>query len=89
MAPAVQKKTMSVRPIAEEPKSALEKMRNDVEKNADYVGKEFAKEARAINDGDKPERAIYGEASAIEAKKLLEDGVPVLPLPFVPRKRTN
>ena len=89
MAPALQKKTMTVRPLAETQEHPLEKMRNDVEKNADYVGTEFANEARAISEGDKPERAIYGEATAKDAKKLLDDGVPVLPLPFVPRKRTN
>lgn len=89
MAPAVQKDTMSVRPLAESTEHPLEKMRKEVEKNADYVGKDFATEARAIHDGDKPERAIYGEANPKEAKKLLEDGVPVMPLPFMSRKQTN
>ena len=43
-------------------------------------GTSFAKEARAIHEGEKPERAIYGEASVEDAKKLHDDGIPALPL---------
>lgn len=89
MAPAVSKTAMPVAPLAGETAHPLEKMRKEVEANADYVGKDFANEARAIHNGDKPERAIYGETNAEGAKKLLEDGVPVMPLPFIPTKRSN
>ncbi len=67
----------------------LAEMKRHVEANSDYVGTGFAKEARAMHLGDAPERAIYGEANAKEAKSLIEDGVPVLPLPFKPTKDTN
>ena len=63
--------------------------RGHVEENSDYVGKEFASEARKIHLGEAPERAIYGEAKLDEAKSLIEDGVPVAPLPFVPSRKTN
>ena len=43
----------------------------------------------AIHDGDAPERSIYGEAKPAEAKALIEDGVPVAPLPFMPKRKTN
>ncbi len=89
MAPSLNKKAMAVAPLAAGDVHPLEKIREEVEANADYVGKEFAKEARAMHDGDKPERAIYGETNAKDAKKLIEDGVPVMPLPFVPTKRSN
>lgn len=69
--------------------TAMTKMRKDVEANSDYVGLEFAKEARKMHDGDAPERAIYGEAKLDDAKKLIEDGVPVAPLPFMPKRKTN
>ncbi|AMY70716.1 hypothetical protein AKL17_3492 [Frigidibacter mobilis] len=49
----------------------------------------FASEARAIHDGDAPDRAIYGEARLDEARKLIEDGVPVAPLPFMPGRKSN
>lgn len=68
---------------------ALAELRDKVEKNSDYVGMSFASEARAMHDGDAPERAIYGEARAEDAKKLVEDGIPVMPLPFMPRRKTN
>lgn len=48
---------------------------------AEDVGRGFAAEARAIHEGRAPERAIHGVASGDEVHRLLEDGVPVLPLP--------
>lgn len=75
------------------PGSDLEKamtaLRRQVESQADYVGLEFATEARAIHNGESPERAIYGEARPDEARKLMEEGVPVAPLPFLPNRKTN
>lgn len=68
---------------------AIAKVKAEIEANSDYVGMSFAKEARAIHEGTAPERAIYGEAKPEEAKKLLEDGVPVAPLPFIPKSKTN
>ena len=60
----------------------LAALRRHVEQNADYVGTGFAAEARAIHDGDAPDRPIWGEARLEEAKALVDDGVPVAPLPF-------
>lgn len=67
----------------------LADLRRKVEENSDYVGQDFAREARKIHLGDAPERAIYGEAKPEEARALVEDGVPVAPLPFVPSRKTN
>lgn len=67
----------------------LAALRDKVEATSDYVGDNFATEARAIHDGEKPDRAIYGQANAQDAMKLVDDGIPVIPLPFMPRKRTN
>lgn len=69
--------------------AALEGLRRHVEENSDYVGMSFAAEARAMHDGDAPARAIHGEARPEDAKKLLEDGIPVAPLPFRSRQRAN
>lgn len=68
---------------------AIKAIRDHVEKNSDYVGDRFADEARAMHEGDAPHRSIHGQANAEEAKKLIEDGVPALPLPFIPRQKTN
>lgn len=72
-----------------EAEAALKELRRQVQDNSEYVGNNFAKEARAIHLGDAPERSIYGEASREEAKELVDDGVPVAPLPFVPSRKTN
>jgi hypothetical protein len=70
---------------------ALAKARRHVEENFDYVGDAFAREARDIHDGVAPQRAIYGEARLAEVKALVEDGVPVAPLPpaLAPRPKTQ
>lgn len=68
---------------------ALAEMRKQVEENSDYVGGGFAKEARDMHLGDTPERSIYGTASVEQAKALIEDGVPVVPLPFIPKESAN
>jgi len=67
----------------------LGKVRRHVEENFDYVGDSFAAEARAIHEGKSEDRGIYGEASPAEVKKLVEDGVPVAPLPPEPPKKTE
>ena len=46
------------------------------------VGPRFAAEARAIHEGDAEHRVIHGQATPLEAKQLVADGVPVAPLPF-------
>ncbi len=63
---------------------AMGKVRQHVEENFDYVGDAFAKEARAIHEGESEERGIYGEASPTEVKALVEDGVKIAPLPPKP-----
>ncbi len=68
---------------------ALAELRRQVEANSEYVGMKFATEARRIHDGDAPERAIYGEARPDEARRLIEDGIPVAPLPFLPTRKAN
>ena len=42
-----------------------------------------------MHDGDTPHRAIHGEAKPEDARKLIEDGVPVAPLPFLPTRKAN
>jgi len=94
MAPAVRpaRTAAVVRPLGDATgpaERALAAMRRHVEENSEYVGMNFATEARAIHDGDSPERAIYGEARVGEARRLIEDGVPVAPLPFLPTRKAH
>ncbi|WP_415182025.1 DUF1178 family protein [Phaeovulum sp.] len=69
--------------------AALATLRAHVEANSDYVGMNFAAEARAMHEGAQPERSIYGEARIDEARALLEEGIQVAPLPFMSARKTN
>ena len=64
--------------------AAVRRLRQEVRARADYVGPRFAEEARKIDAGDAPDRGIYGEATASEARALIDDGIAVLPLPRLP-----
>lgn len=68
---------------------ALGRIRRHVEDNFDDVGDAFAKEARAIHEGKAEDRGIYGQASPEEVRDLVEDGIPVAPLPGEPPKKTE
>jgi hypothetical protein len=59
-------------------------LRKEIIANTDDVGSKFPEEARAIHEGDAPARSIRGQATPEEARALIEDGVGVLPLPFLP-----
>ncbi|UWQ78426.1 DUF1178 family protein [Leisingera sp. S132] len=79
---------MLSRPSGEVEK-ALAELRKKVEENSDYVGGNFVREARAMHLGEAPERAIHGEARLEDARELIEEGVPVMPLPFRPGRKSN
>jgi len=64
---------------------ALQRLRAEVEKNADYVGEDFAEEARRIHNGEAAARAIYGETTEAQAEALAEDGIEVARIPWMPR----
>jgi hypothetical protein len=68
---------------------AMAQVRRHVEDNFDDVGDAFAKEARAIHEGRAEDRGIYGEATPREVRDLVEDGVPVAPLPPAPKKKAT
>jgi hypothetical protein len=68
---------------------AMGKVRAHVEANFDYVGDRFAAEARQIHAGEAEARGIYGEASREEVKALVDDGVPVAPLPPAAPKKSE
>ena len=70
-------------------KNDILELKKKIEANSEYVGNNFADEARSMYLGETPERSIYGEAKADDAKKLIDDGIPVMPLPFLPAKKAN
>jgi hypothetical protein len=60
--------------------------RRIVETSTD-VGTRFPQEARKMHEGEIPHRSIYGQATLEEARALVEDGVPVMPIPTLPEER--
>ena len=86
-----QRRTQHPMAVAPDPdvQRAIAELRKRVERDSDFVGDSFATEARAMHLGEAPERSIYGQATVEEARSLVEDGVPVMPLPFMPTRKTN
>ena len=69
--------------------TVLEKVREHVEKNCEYVGESFTEEARSMHYGEKPVRGIYGEASFEDSVELMEEGIEVYSLPGIKKPRTD
>lgn len=58
-----------------------EAIRTEIATNCDDVGEDFTSEARAMFYGEKPSRGIYGKATPQQAKDMIEEGIPALPIP--------
>lgn len=76
MAPRVPKKNSG---------SALAKLaaiQAEMLKNSKWVGDEFTEKARAMHVGEIEPEQVHGNATLEQAKSLVEEGVPVAPLPI-------
>ncbi len=78
---------MAVQPprLPAQVRAMLQKLRAEVERNCDYVGPDFAAEARRIHRGESDRRGIYGEATQEQAEGLRDDGIEIAHIPWVPR----
>ena len=87
MAPAVAKRA-NLAETADEARAMrawASQVRAHVEANSEYVGEKFPEVARAMHYGDAEERTVHGEASLQDARDLIEEGIPVAPIPGLPR----
>lgn len=66
-------------------RTVLRQLRTEVEKNCDYVGSDFAEEARRIHHGEALPRGIYGESTDAEAEALADEGIEFARIPWLPR----
>jgi hypothetical protein len=86
MAPAVPAKgtseLFSAAPAEVKAMLAAAAVQKHMLEGSESVGDRFADEARAIHLGESERRIIHGRATRAEAESLVEDGVPVAPLPF-------
>jgi len=61
---------------------ALAQAQQKLLEGSTWVGRGFAEQARAMHYGEQASGSIHGEVAPAEAKALMEEGVPVAPLPF-------
>ena len=67
-----------------EVKNKLKEYKKFIKNNFDYVGDNFAYEARSIHyNNKKKQKGIYGKASIKEAKELSEEGIEVETVPWI------
>tara|TARA_B100000586_G_C20112629_1_gene430870 strand:- start:792 stop:1214 length:423 start_codon:yes stop_codon:yes gene_type:complete len=59
------------------------KMRNFVEKNFEYVGKDFPREVRNIYYDKRKNKNIYGKATEEETEELKEEGIELTTIPWI------
>jgi len=87
MAPRVPAKASGAAPPLEQ----LAAIQAKLLKDSEWVGDRFAQEARSMHLGEAEARAVHGNATLAEAKSLIDEGVPVapLPLPVVPPNQVN
>ncbi len=85
---SVPAKGVNVSPQNEELRKKLKELRAEIEKNCDYVGDQFAEEARKIHYGEADAKNIYGEASLEDAKELVDEGVDFTPIPWLPKENS-
>tara|TARA_Y100000591_G_C21824855_1_gene696011 strand:- start:398 stop:823 length:426 start_codon:yes stop_codon:yes gene_type:complete len=64
-------------------KKELLNIRNFIEKNFEYVGKNFSKKVREIYYDKKNDRTIYGTTTEKERKELSDEGIDLLTIPWI------
>jgi len=86
--PAVQpqgKQVMTRGPMPPDVVEALGKLAEAQAKalaNSKWVGDSFAEQSRAMHYGEQDSETIHGQATPDEAKALVDEGIPISPLPF-------
>ena len=64
-------------------KDQLLKLRKFIEKNFEYVGKDFTRKVREVYYDKKNNKAIYGSTTPEEREELAEEGIDLLSIPWV------
>jgi hypothetical protein len=64
-------------------KNELHQLRKYIEKNFEYVGKDFSKKVREVFYDKKSKQAIYGTTTPEEREELAEEGIDLASIPWV------
>ena len=68
-------------------KKTIREYQNFIKKNFDYVGSNFAYEARSIHyDKKKRKKGIFGKASNADINELKEEGIETHSIPWIENK---
>ena len=78
--------SLKLTPEAVELKRKLKEIQSYISKECDYVGSNFAEEARKIHYGEVSPHGIYGETSSEDAKELVDEGIEFTSIPWVPEE---
>ncbi|MDC0093050.1 DUF1178 family protein [Alphaproteobacteria bacterium] len=69
---------------AEKITTILRSIKKQMKKNSTFVGDEFVKKARSMNEGLIEEKSIYGHGTKEEIEELRDEGVDVINMPWTP-----
>ena len=69
--------------IFKENKDNLIRIRNYIEKNFEFVGKNFSKKVREVYYDKKNNKKIYGTTTSKERKDLAEEGIDLISIPWI------
>lgn len=98
MTPQVQSSSTHVKEVKNKPSFSapptpadlmMQKLRNLIDTKFENVGEKFVTEVRAMDAGEIPRRSVIGDASLNDAIELLEDGIPVTPVPWLDKRKSN
>ena len=64
-------------------KQKLQQIRKYIEKNYEFVGKNFSKKVREIYYDKNSKKTIYGTTTQREREELAEEGINLLSIPWV------
>ena len=64
-------------------KKRLKQIRKYIEKNYEYVGKNFSKKVREIYYDKKSKKTIYGTTTPKEREELAAEGIDLLSIPWI------
>ena len=74
--------TKLIKNLASEKENLL-KLRKFIEKNFEYVGKDFSKKVREIYYDKKSKKTIYGTTTKKEREDLIEEGIDLISVPWI------
>ena len=64
-------------------KNKLLQLRKYIEKNFEYVGKDFSKKVREVYYDNKSKKTFYGTTTLEEREELADEGIDLLSIPWV------